>query len=237
MNIVNIQSLIAADVIATLADINPATCFIQGAAFQAGNRKINSANANSYKPFVISIADLIAGGGVAYTGSNGITLVGNDFQFTSQNISQFTNDSGYITAAGAWVPGGNTFGILSRLGTLDNFDLPIYTNGTEKLRLTTDGRLGLGTSNINTGDYEYFKMYTDTDFAIKFVVENATPTGGYAEFKGVTDLSDFRFKKSQVFKKFPRYQELLERYDGYGVFGWVDVDIIEDLIKYLEKKV
>lgn len=39
------------------------------------------------------------GGSTVYTGSNGITLVGNDFQFTTHNISQFTNDSGYITSA------------------------------------------------------------------------------------------------------------------------------------------
>ena len=50
------------------------------------------------------------------------------------------------------------------------------------------------------------------------------------------DLSDIKFKKSSKFRAFPRYKELIARYDGSGIFGWVDKDILEDLIKYLEKK-
>jgi hypothetical protein len=42
-------------------------------------------------------------------------------------------------------------------------------------------------------------------------------------------------KRSSKFKKFPRYNELIERYDGMGVFGWVNVDLLEDLFDYLAK--
>ena len=49
------------------------------------------------------------------------------------------------------------------------------------------------------------------------------------------DFRDFNFKKSSKFKKFPRYDELLERYDGSAIFGWVAVDLLEDLIDFLEK--
>ena len=49
------------------------------------------------------------------------------------------------------------------------------------------------------------------------------------------DFSNFRFKKSSKFRKFPRYNELLESYDGMGIFGWVAADLLEDLIDYLEK--
>jgi hypothetical protein len=46
----------------------------------------------------------------------------------------------------AWIPGGNTNGALKAIGTNDNFDLPFETNGVERMRLTTGGNLGLGTT-------------------------------------------------------------------------------------------
>jgi hypothetical protein len=51
-----------------------------------------------------------------------------------------TND----IAAKAWLPGGNKNGALQTLGTNDNFDLPFATNGTEKMRLSAAGNLGIG---------------------------------------------------------------------------------------------
>jgi len=152
-----IQQLIDAGKIVTTSPLNvdPANTFVQVGVHDPRSRKLGPADPNAYVPAVIPLADLIAGGGVAYTGSNGITLVGNDFQFTSQNISQFTNDSGYITAAGAWVPGGNSLGALSYIGTNDNFDFPIYTNGIERLRVNTLGEtiFTTGTTTIKLGAY------------------------------------------------------------------------------------
>lgn len=44
--------------------------------------------------------------------------------------------------------------------------------------------------------------------------------------------------KNKIFKKFSRYSELLEKADAEmgntQVFGWVNVDLIEDLYKYLK---
>ena len=47
-----------------------------------------------------------------------------------------------------WKLGGNlnTTGTVRQLGTNDAFDLPLVTNSTEKARLTTTGRLGIGTT-------------------------------------------------------------------------------------------
>jgi len=45
-----------------------------------------------------------------------------------------------------WKLDGNNNGTLKFLGTNDNFDLPIETNGTEKMRVTTAGLVGIGTT-------------------------------------------------------------------------------------------
>ena len=46
--------------------------------------------------------------------------------------------------------------------------------------------------------------------------------------------------KSNVMKSFPRYRELLERSDGvnsnYPVFGYVPVDLLNDLYLFLNQK-
>jgi len=41
------------------------------------------------------------------------------------------------TGNGDWKLDGNNNGVLRTIGTKDNFDFPIETNGTEKMRVTT----------------------------------------------------------------------------------------------------
>lgn len=43
-----------------------------------------------------------------------------------------------------WDLNGNTVSVLKYIGTNDNFDFPIYTNGTEKARLLVNGNFGIG---------------------------------------------------------------------------------------------
>lgn len=45
-----------------------------------------------------------------------------------------------------WSLGGNTLTAIQSLGTKSNHDLPFVTNNAEVMRLTTTGRLGIGTS-------------------------------------------------------------------------------------------
>lgn len=47
---------------------------------------------------------------------------------------------------GDWKLDGNNNGALRSIGTNDNFDFPIETNGTERMRVTTGGNVGIGTS-------------------------------------------------------------------------------------------
>lgn len=54
----------------------------------------------------------------------------------------------------AWILGGNNVGSLQNLGTTSNYALPFITNNSEKMRLTTDGSLGIGTSSFNSTNPE-----------------------------------------------------------------------------------
>lgn len=100
MDINNIQALIAQGLITDVASVDPNKAYVAVGVYQPGNRQIGSAG-NAYPLYAISVAELLAGTGSVYTASNGISLVGNDFQFTSQNVSQFINDANYIAGTGS----------------------------------------------------------------------------------------------------------------------------------------
>ncbi len=48
-----------------------------------------------------------------------------------------------------WFLNGNSVGAEKWIGTIDNFDLPIRANNSEVVRLTTSGRVGIGTTTPN----------------------------------------------------------------------------------------
>lgn len=64
------------------------------------------------------------------------------------------NDSFYLIGGdtlryNAWVQGGNRWGSIGKLGTLDSNHLGLYTNGQERMRWTNTGRLLIGTTTDN----------------------------------------------------------------------------------------
>lgn len=192
MEDVTIESLIAQRRVVTTADlIAPANDYMVVGVYQKGTNPMKG-DGTSYKNYVISIAELLGGGSV-YTASNGITLVGNDFQLTSNNISQFTNDSGYLTATTvanvAWKLDGNTVGSEKFLGTIDNFAVPVYTNGTQVARFTETGEFIIGSAVTASGQLAYFERNqnnftnalvsntnTHVDASAAFVVQSDTVT-------------------------------------------------------------
>jgi hypothetical protein len=48
-----------------------------------------------------------------------------------------------------WIYGGNNVTSQQNIGTTSNYHLPFITNNTEKMRLTSTGSLGIGTSTFN----------------------------------------------------------------------------------------
>ncbi|MGC4036100.1 MAG: hypothetical protein QM764_09075 [Chitinophagaceae bacterium] len=55
-----------------------------------------------------------------------------------------------------WYLNGNSVGSIKNIGTTSNYDLPFITNNTEKMRLTTGGNLGIGTTSFNATYPERF---------------------------------------------------------------------------------
>lgn len=51
------------------------------------------------------------------------------------------------TTGGAWLEGGNRVTAAKNIGTITNYSLPFITNNLERMRLTTGGFLGLGTTS------------------------------------------------------------------------------------------
>lgn len=49
----------------------------------------------------------------------------------------------------SWIHGGNNLSSAQNIGTTSNHNLPFITNNTEKMRLTTSGSLGIGTTTFN----------------------------------------------------------------------------------------
>jgi hypothetical protein len=54
----------------------------------------------------------------------------------------------------AWLAGGNSVSGIKTLGTTNAFDLPFITNNTEKMRITSAGNVGIGTSTFNGSNPE-----------------------------------------------------------------------------------
>ncbi len=69
---------------------------------------------------------------------------------------QWTNPASVFNGA-IWSQGGNTQTTEQTLGTSNNFALPIITNNVERMRVTADGKVGIGTNSpSNSAQTEIF---------------------------------------------------------------------------------
>lgn len=72
-------------------------------------------------------------------------------QLLQYNGSQWTNVTpSYVATGSAWLLGGNTMAGIQTLGTNNSIDLPFETNNIERMRLTSGGSLGIGTTTPST---------------------------------------------------------------------------------------
>ncbi|WP_433814075.1 hypothetical protein [Flavobacterium johnsoniae] len=69
------------------------------------------------------------------------------------NTTLITNNLGKVvwSADRPWILEGNNNGAVKSIGTNDAYDLPFETNGIEKMRITTDGKLLVNTAAPLTG--------------------------------------------------------------------------------------
>jgi hypothetical protein len=81
--------------------------------------------------------------------------------------------SAQTAAAGAgtaWTLGGNNVVALQKFGTISNFDLPVITNNTEKMRLSATGNLAVGTSVFNATNPEKFIVDAGVTTSVNAIV-------------------------------------------------------------------
>ena len=89
--------------------------------------------------------------GVLTNKGNGVTEFRRILTKINENTYLVGGDSLHIGAGSnpgsmAWLLNGNSNGQVKTFGTGDNQDLPVVTNGTERMRFTANGQIGIGTS-------------------------------------------------------------------------------------------
>ena len=112
---------------------------------KAGKVGIGSTTPSVPLSFGASTGDVIniAGGFIS-----GLTIVPENrdqavsYGFLTDNFAPITS-----LASSSWLLDGNTVGQIKAFGTLDKYDIPFMTNGTERMRLTDLGNLVLGATS------------------------------------------------------------------------------------------
>ncbi|HEY1195501.1 hypothetical protein [Flavobacterium sp.] len=99
---------------------------------------------NSFAPMTANVAGMhVWNTATAGTGINVVTP------------GEYYNDgSKWIrvsSATDAWIQDGNNNGAIKAIGTNDAFDLPVETNGVEKMRVTSGGQVLINTATSMTG--------------------------------------------------------------------------------------
>ncbi|HEV8282902.1 MAG TPA: tail fiber domain-containing protein [Chitinophagaceae bacterium] len=137
-------------------------------------------NANSSALTVNTTSSQTIDGATTYT-------LGSQYQ-TVTVISNGSNWNiiGYgIPSGNYWALGGNAVGAATTLGTTSNYALPFITNNTERMRISSTGNVGIGTSSFNSNNPE--RLFVDagtpavsTDF--QNVIFAKGNTNSYAQF-------------------------------------------------------
>ncbi len=83
----------------------------------------------------------------------------------------------------AWILGGNNTGSLQNLGTTGAYDLPIITSNAERVRVTTTGNVGIGTSTFSGTNPERLLVDAGTNGSGNYqnVVVGKGNTNSYAQ--------------------------------------------------------
>jgi Chaperone of endosialidase len=92
-----------------------------------------------------------------------ITLISNgaNWHVSAQSLSGGSGAS--------WSQNGNSVASIKSIGTISNYSLPFITNNTEKMRLTSTGNLGVGTSTFNVTNPEKLLVDAGTTSSVNVI--------------------------------------------------------------------
>ncbi len=123
----------------------------------------------------------------------------------------------YHLARPNWLTKGNDFTQLCPLeprpilGTLSNDNLPIYTNGVERMRITTNGKVGIGTLPP-TGPVQDYRLFVEDGIATRDVLVKlgAWPDYVFSEDYRLMPLGELRafLRKNKHLPGIPSAAEL-----------------------------
>jgi len=83
-----------------------------------------------------------------YITSSALTPYSTTVQADSLYYPLSSNPSGYLTSlSGSWLSNGNTNGSKKTLGSIDNYDIGLITNNTERMTILSNGNVGIGTNS------------------------------------------------------------------------------------------
>lgn len=137
------------------------------------NNKLSAIDTTNILNFSLKVRGLFkAGSGLGYDASTGT----------------FTNSA----AATYWLYGGNAVTAAQNLGTTSAFDLPIITNNTERMRVASNGRVGIGTATPSdtltvAGSFRMGRNGTGMNAIIRY--QQAVPGTAIASSGGSYDYS------------------------------------------------
>lgn len=111
--------------------------YLSSADWTTFNNKLSTIDTTNIANFYVKVRSLLnAGSGITYNNVTGTISVSGS------------------AAGGSWLLGGNGVASIQNMGTTTNFDLPIITNNTEKMRITKTGSVGIGSNTFNATNPE-----------------------------------------------------------------------------------
>lgn len=132
-----------------------------------------------------------------------------------------------------WAQGGTTVGAVKLLGTIDNYDLPIITNNVERMRISSNGNVGIGIANIGT-DY---KLYVSGNIRARKVRVDQQNWPDYVfsrnyQLMPLTDLEQF-IEKNRHLPDMPSAKEVSKEGLDVGSNQAALLKKIEELTLYI----
>ncbi len=88
-------------------------------------------------------------------------------------VPTWFDPSAYLGGS-TWIPGGNNFGSVQKLGTTANFDLPVITNNIERMRIMNNGNVAIdpptGIAAFNATNPEKLLVDAGTTTSVNAIV-------------------------------------------------------------------